>query len=208
MKALKALKVLLTYHRAIMFFSMTLFKRLATLALVGSLAACSLVETEVVTLPDLAPMTGDAPMFRLGPDNLPLLPPVVSQLKYEYYQCDTLVSDWFLKLLLAEMNFLEKESGLVHVDGSACAVSRAINQGQAEPRFTVILFSSRKEANDCVVNSRCAVARNVTLVPREGAVWRSYFLTDFELKKYYNHCMAPNQQWHKLITCDGVVPKV
>ena len=184
----------------------TLFKRLAASLLLGSLAACSL-EPEVVTLPDLAPMSGDSPMFRLGPDNLPLLPPVVRQLKYEYYQCDTLVSDWFLKLLIAEMNFLEKEMGLVHVDGSACAVSRAINQGQAEPRFTVILFSSRKEANDCVVNSRCAVARNVTLVPREGTVWRSYFLTDFEMKKYYNHCMAPNQQWHKLTTCDGVAPK-
>jgi hypothetical protein len=140
-----------------MIFFLRLFKRLAALLLVGSLTACSL-EPEVVTLPDLAPMTGDAPMFRLGPDNLPLLPPVVRQLKYEYYQCDT-------------------------------------------------LFSSRKEANDCVVNSRCTVARNVTLVPREGAVWRSYFLTDFELKKYYTHCMAPRQQWHKLITCDGVVPK-
>jgi hypothetical protein len=185
---------------------LTSFKLLTVLLLATAMAACS-QEPEVVTLPDLAPMSGDAPMFRLGPDNLPLLPPVVSQLKYEYYQCDTLVSDWFLKLLLAEMNFLEKESGLVHVDGSACAVSRAINQGQAEPRFTVNLFNSRKEANECVVNSRCAVARNVTLVPREGAVWRSYFLTDFELKKYYTHCMAPKQQWHKAVTCDGVVSK-
>lgn len=185
---------------------LTLFKRLLAMVLVGSLAACSL-EPEVVTLPDLAPMSGNSPMFRLGPDNLPLLPPVVRHLKYEYYECDTLVSDWFLKLLLTEMNFLEKESGLVRVDGSACAVSRAINQGQAEPRFTVSLFNSRKEANDCVVNSRCEVARNVTLVPREGAVWRSYFLTDFELKKYYNHCMAPRQQWHKATTCDGVAPK-
>lgn len=185
---------------------LTSFKLFTVLLLATAMAACS-QEPEVVTLPDLAPMSGDAPMFRLGPDNLPLLPPVVSQLKYEYYQCDTLVSDWFLKLLLAEMNFLEKESGLVHVDGSACAVSRAINQGQAEPRFTVNLFNSRKEANECVVNSRCAVARNVTLVPREGAVWRSYFLTDFELKKYYTHCMAPKQQWHKAVTCDGVVSK-
>ncbi len=187
-------------------FSLTLFKLLAGGVLVLTLAACS-QEPELATLPDLAPISGDTPMFRLGPDNLPLLPPIVSQIKYEYYQCDTLVSDWFLKLLLAEMNFLEKDAGLAHIDGSACAVSRAINQGQAEPRFTVSLYSSRKEANDCVVNSRCAVARNVTLVPREGAVWRSYFLTDFELNKYYTHCLAPPQKWHKGVTCDGVVPR-
>ena len=187
-------------------FSLTLSKLFTALLLAGALAACS-QEPEVVTLPDLAPMSGDMPMFRLGPDNLPLLPPVVSQIKYEYYQCDTLVSDWFLKLLLAEMNFLEKDAGLKHVDGSACAVSRAINQGQAEPRFTVSLYSSRKEANDCVVISRCAAARNVTLVPREGAVWRSYFLTDFELNKYYMHCLAPPQKWHKNVTCDAVAPK-
>jgi len=185
---------------------LTLFKLFAGLLLLGALVACS-KEPELVTLPDLSPMSGDTPMFRLGPDNLPLLPPVVSQIKYEYYECDTLVSEWFLKLLVAEMNFLEKESGLTHVDGSACAVSRAINQGQAEPRFTVSLYSSRKEANDCVVNSRCAVARNVTLVPREGAVWRSYFLTDFEMKKYYTHCLAPPQRWYKAVSCDGVVPR-
>jgi len=187
-------------------FFLALFKLLSGLLLLGALVACS-KEPEFVTLPDLSPMSGDTPMFRLGPDNLPLLPPVVSQIKYEYYECGTLVSEWFLKLLVAEMNFLEKESGLTYVDGSACAVSRAINQGQAEPRFTVSLYSSRKEANDCVVNSRCAVARNVTLVPREGAVWRSYFLTDFEMKKYYMHCLAPPQRWYKAVSCDGVVPR-
>ncbi len=177
------------------------------LLMVGSLAGCS-QEPELVTLPYLAPMSGDAPMLRLGPDNLPLLPPVVSQIKYEYYQCDSLVSEWFLKLLVAEMTFLEMQSDLAHVDGSACAVSRSINQGQAEPRFTVIFFSSRKEANDCVVSSRCAFARNVTLVPRGGAVWRSYFLSDFEMNKYYTHCLSPPQKWHKGVTCDGVVLKV
>ena len=197
----------MSYHLAMMRLFLTLTKLLAGMTLAASLAACS-QEPELVSLPDLAPMSGDTPMFRLGPDNLPLLPPVVSQIKYEYYQCDTLVSDWFLKLLLAEMNFLEKDAGLVHVDGSACAVSRAINQGQAEPRFTVSLYSSRKEANECVVNSRCAVARNVTLVPREGAVWRSYFLTDFDMNKYYTHCLAPPQRWHKGVTCDGVASKI
>jgi hypothetical protein len=183
------------------------FKGLPALLLVCALGACSL-ENEVVKLPDLAPTSGDAPMLRLGPGGLPLKPPVVSQLKYEYYECDGLVGDWFLTLLSAEMNFLEKQSNVLSVNIQACAVSRALNQGQDVPRFTVHLFSSRKEANECVVSSRCQLARNVTLVPREGALWRSYFLSDFYLKNYFNHCLAPPQKWHKWVSCDSIPAKV
>jgi hypothetical protein len=185
----------------------SLLKWLPGLLLAGLLGGCSL-EDEVVKLPDLAPTSGDTPMLRLRPDGLPVKPPVVVQLKYEYYECDGLVSDWFLTLLSAEMNFLEKQSGVVSVDIQACAVSRALNQGQDIPRFTVHLFSSRKEANECVVSSRCQLARNVTLVPREGALWRSYFLSDFYLKNYFNHCLAPPQKWHKAVSCDAIPAKV
>ncbi len=174
----------------------------ATLLCLATLSACS--GDDFRTLPDLAPQSGNEPMMRLNANNLPRQPPVVSQLKYEYYECGGLVSEWFLKLLVAEMNFLEKEEGLQPVDGSACAVSRAINQGQAEPRFTVHLFNSRKAANDCVVASRCSLARNVALVPRQGAVWRSYFLTDYEWKRFYQHCMAPQQRWYSQKSCDAV----
>lgn len=178
-------------------------RAMAVLLLTGLLAACS--GDGVRHLPDLGPQKGDEPMLKLNAQNLPRQAPVVRQLKHEYYDCGGLVSEWFLALLVAEMNFLEKEDGLKTVDGSACAVSRAINQGQAEPRFTVHLFNSRKEANDCVVASRCGLARNVTLVPREGAVWRSYFLTDYEWKRFYQHCLAPQQRWYPTVVCD-VVP--
>jgi hypothetical protein len=182
-------------------------KWLPTLMLAGALSACSL-ETEVVNLPDLAPTTGASRMLGLGPGGLPQKPPVVSQLKYEYYECDGLVGDWFLALLVAEMNFLEKQSGVQSVSINACAVSRALNEGQDVPRYTVHLFSSRKEANECVVSLRCQLARNVTLVPREGALWRSYFLSDFYLKNFYNHCLAPPQKWHKEIACDAIPAKL
>lgn len=174
------------------------------LLLAGLLTACS--GDGARHLPNLAPQSGDEPILRLNAQNLPRQPPVVRQLKYEYYDCGGLISEWFWTLLVAEMNFLEKEDGLKPVDGSACAVSRAINQGQAEPRFTVHLFNSRKEANDCVVASRCGSARNVTLVPREGAVWRSYFLTDYEWKRFYQHCLAPQQRWYPTVVCDVVPP--
>jgi hypothetical protein len=180
----------------------------AGLALAVMLAGCSGDKGgnahDVVDLRDLAPMSGTEPMMFFGPGRLPLKPPVVSQIKYEYYECDGLVSGWFLKLLQAEMKFLEKQSDMKVVSGEACAVSRAINQGQAEPRYTVHLFDSRKQANDCVVNSLCELARNVTLVPRDNAVWRSYFLTDFEMKRYFVHCLAPPQKWHQLVSCDVV----
>jgi hypothetical protein len=174
-------------------------------ALVGALAACSDPASDALTLPDLAPVSGEGPMFFLGLDRLPLKPPIVTQLKYEYYECGGLISEWFLKLLVAEMNFLEMQSDLVPVDGSACAIGRAINQGQAEPRFVVYLFNTRKEANDCVVSLRCKLARNITLVPRDKAVWRSYFLSDFDINRFYQHCLAPPQKWHKGVSCDGVV---
>jgi hypothetical protein len=186
-----------------MLFTRKFFKWLVAGVFAAALAGCS-PDSPFENLPDLAPMSGDSPMLRLGPGNLPLQPPVVSQLKYEYYQCDTLVSDWFLKLLVAEMNFLEKKHDLVAVDGSACAVSRALEQGHAEPRYTVHLFGSRKAANECVVSLRCELARNVALVPRQGAVWRSYFLSDFRFKKYYNECLAPPQRWYPNISCDNV----
>lgn len=176
---------------------------LAVFLLSGALLACS--SDGARHLPDQAPQTGDEPMMWLNEQNLPRQPPVVRQLKHEYYDCGGLISEWFLKLLVAETNFLEKQAGLNTVDGTACAVSRAINQGQAEPRFTVHLFNSRKEANECVVASRCGFARNVTLVPREGAVWRSYFLTDYEWKRFYQHCLAPQQRWFADVVCD-VVP--
>ncbi len=92
-------------------------KLLPTLMLAGALSACSL-ETEVVNLPDLAPTTGASRMLGLGPGGLPQKPPVVSQLKYEYYECDGLVGDWFLALLVAEMNYLEKQSGVQAHAGS------------------------------------------------------------------------------------------
>jgi hypothetical protein len=182
--------------------SLRFLRVVAVLLLSGALLACS---GGARHLPDQAPQTGDDPMLWLNAQNLPRQAPVVRQLKHEYYDCGGLVSEWFLKLLVAETNFLEKEEGLITVDGTGCAVSRAINQGQTEPRFTVHLFNTRKEANECVVNSRCEFARNVTLVPREGAVWRSYFLTDYEWKRFYQHCLAPQQRWYPTVVCDVVL---
>lgn len=184
------------------------FFRAALVALPLALLGCSDTpgpDHEAVTLPNLAPLSGPEPMLFFGPGNMPLKPPVIRQIKYHYYDCEGLVSDWFLKLLLAEMNFLERYEELPPVSGKGCAVGIGLEDGRSEPRYTVHLFNSMKQANECLGNLRCEIARNVALVPQGKTVMRSYFLSDFTAtNKFHLHCLAAPQRWFKDISCDGI----
>jgi len=51
---------------------------------------------------------------------------------------------------------------------------------------------------------RCQLARNVSLVLKNQAVYRSYFLSDFEREKYHQHCITPDGKWHPKTTCYGL----
>ncbi len=162
---------------------------------------------EIVRIPTLAPISGPDPMVRMNDKQLPDGPIIVQQVKEDYYSCAGLVGEWFLKLVVAEMNFLARQEEFERVDGSACAVSHVL-LGVGAGRIKIHLFRNAQEANDCVFKRQCDMARNVTLVPTDTAVLRSYFLSDQLNKRYVQHCLAPPNRWHKAVNCEAIDRKV
>jgi len=178
-----------------------------SLSLALGLAACSQEpagsDHETMRIPALGPASGDGPMVRMNAQELPDAPVVHKQIKDEYYSCAGLVGDWFLKLVVAEMNFLARHEGMDRVDGSACAVSRGL-QGVDSGRIKIHIYRDATDANECIFRQRCSIARNVTLIPTQVAILRSYFLSDLQGSQYVRHCMAPPDLWHKAVSCEYI----
>lgn len=178
-----------------------------SLCLALCLAACGdpglSDDHEIVRIPTLAPIAGTQPMVRMNAQQEPDAPIIVQQTKENYYSCAGLVGDWFLKLVVAEMNFLARQEELERVDGSACAISHVL-LGMGSGRIKLHLFRNAQEANDCVFKRQCDMARNVTLIPTDTAVLRSYFLSDELNKRFVKHCLVPPNRWHKAVSCEVI----
>lgn len=187
---------------------MTALPRLAACVLAaGALAACTPdvpeSDHEIVRLRPLGPASGAAPMVRMNAQELPDAPLVHKQIKDEYYSCAGLVGAWFLELVVAEMNFLARQEEMDRVDGTACAVSRGL-VGIDSGRIKIHLFRDATDANECIFHRRCSIARNVTLIPTQKAILRSYFLSDLKRPEYVRHCLAPPDYWHKGVSCEYI----
>ena len=187
------------------------FRRLLTLCLIGIclglVSACTdptdiVSDHEIAPLPPLGPNTGPDPMLRLDAKELPAGPIIYDQIKESYYSCAGVVGEWFLQLVVAEMNFLARHHGLDRVDGSACSLS-VTKSGMGSGRIKLHLYKDATDANDCVFKGQCSLARNVTLVPTTKAVLRSYFLSDLKGEKFHQHCLAP-ELWHKGVSCEYI----
>lgn len=180
---------------------------LLALAVALALAACGppslQSDHETVRIPALGPSSGSTPMVRMNAQEVPDAPVVFSQIKENYYSCAGLVGDWFLQLVVAEMNFLARQEELLRVDGSACAVSHVL-VGMGSGRIKVHLFRDATEANECIFKRRCSIARNVTLIPTRTAILRSYFLSDLDGGEFVQHCLAPPNFWHKGVSCEFI----
>lgn len=190
----------------------SLLRRLLSLCLIGialgGISACSdptdiVSDHEIARLPSLGPTAGPEPMLRLDSKELPAGPVIYDQIKESYYSCAGVVGDWFLQLVLAEMNFLARQHGLDRLDGTACSLS-VTKSGMGSGRIKLHLYKDATEANDCVFKSKCGLARNVTLVPTTKAILRSYFLSDLKGEKFYQHCLAPPELWHKGVSCEYI----
>jgi hypothetical protein len=140
-------------------------------------------------------------MLLLSADNWPMTAPVFRQVKRDFYDCKGLVGDWFEILLLAEMNFLAHESGLKNLPSAVCLVQIDRQLKPNEGRFVVHFYANATELSECAMKHRCALARNVSLVLKNQAVYRSYFLSDFEREKYHQHCITPEGKWQPKTTC-------
>jgi len=187
-------------------------QRLLALCLIGTalatLNACSdptdiVSDHEIARLPALGPAAGPEPMLRMDSKEMPAGPIIYEQVKESYYSCAGVVGEWFLQLVLAEMNFLARQHGLDRMDGSACALSFT-KSGMGSGRIKLHLYKDATEANDCVFKAKCGLARNVTLVPTTKAILRSYFLSDLKGEKFYQHCLAPPEFWHKGVSCEYI----
>jgi hypothetical protein len=145
--------------------------------------------------------SGQSPMLLLSANNWPMTAPVFRQVKRDFYDCKGLVGDWFETLLLAEMNFLANESGLKNLSSAVCLVQIDRLLKPDEGRFMVHFYSNATELSECAMKHRCQLARNVSLVLKNNAVYRSYFLSDFQREKYQQHCITPDGKWHPQTTC-------
>jgi len=145
--------------------------------------------------------SGDSPMLLLSSDNWPLTAPIFRQVKRDFYDCKGLVGGWFETLLLAEINFLATQSQLKHLPQAVCLVQIDRQLKPNEGRFVVHFYATATELSECAMKHRCQMARNVSLVLKNQAVYRSYFLSDFEREKYQQHCITPAGKWHPQTTC-------
>ncbi len=151
-------------------------------------------------LPGVA-YSGDQAMLRLGPAGQPLVNPSLIQIQRAFFDCKGLVGDWYQLLMQAEMNHLAASDQLKPMKDPVCLVSMDKDLNLSQGRYTVHFFSSGEEMNQCIVHHRCEWARNVTLISKNNAVYRSYFLSDFKIEHYYRHCLTADNTWHQDTSC-------
>jgi hypothetical protein len=195
------------------------FKRLWQMAVLtaGLLAVSACGDTQLdwrltaadpvpLKLPGLA-QSGDQPILALTPQLDPVTPPAFKHVQRDFYECKGLLGDWYEKIIVAEINFLAKQHGLTVIANPVCLVSVdkqvALNGG----RFKVHLYMDMDDLKECEMNLRCKWARNAGLVLKNQAVYRSYFLSDFKLNHYYQHCVTPDSQWYARTTCYTIPSK-
>ena len=155
---------------------------------------------EIKSMPP-APTSGDQPMLLIGENNLPLTEPVRHEIKQDYFECKGLVGDWFLELLQSEMHYFEQQTKLKKISLQTCIVGVASDRNVKQGKFTVYLYDSVTQMNNCILKKQCANTRNVSLVSKNGGVYRSYFLSDLKTYKFHQHCVTPQGKWHPDTTC-------
>jgi|CryBogDrversion2_7_1035282.scaffolds.fasta_scaffold41408_2 hypothetical protein len=155
---------------------------------------------EIKSMPS-APTSGDQAMLLLGENNLPLTEPVRHEIKLDYYECKGLVGDWFLELLQSEMHYFEQQTSLKKISLKTCIVGAASDRNVKQGKYTVYFYDSDAQLNNCIIKKQCANTRNVALVPKNGGVYRSYFLSDRDTYRFHQHCVTPLGKWHANTTC-------
>jgi hypothetical protein len=145
--------------------------------------------------------SGDQAILALTPSLEPVTPPAFKHVHRDFYECKGLLGDWYQKIVVAEINFLAKQNGLTVIQNPVCLISVDKQVGLNGGRFKVHLYMDMDDLKECEMSLRCKWARNVGLVLKNQAVYRSYFLSDFKNNRYYQHCITPQSQWYARTTC-------
>ena len=182
---------------------------LTTAVLLLGLSACGDTELDwrltavppvALKLPGLE-QAGDEPILALTADMDPVTKPAFKHVKRDFFECQGLLGAWYQKIIVAEINFLAKQHALMQIANPVCLISVDKSVGLNGGRFKVHLYMDMEDLKECEMNLRCKWARNVGLVLKNKAVYRSYFLSDFKNDKYYQHCVSPDSQWFARTTC-------
>lgn len=144
---------------------------------------------------------GSEPILKLDPDHRPVAKPAFQQVKRNFYECNGTVSVWFQVLALAEMNHLAKLYEMEELNNPVCFLTMDKQLGHGEGKYKINFYKDKTELRECEMNMRCRMARNMSLVVWDHAIFRSYFLTDFERGQYYQHCITPDNVLHRMTTC-------
>jgi len=145
--------------------------------------------------------SGAEPILKLDHDHLPVTRPAFQQVKRDFYECTGAVAVWFQVLALAEMNHLARAYEMEELRNPVCFLTRDKQLGHGEGKYKIHFYKDRTELRECEMNMRCSIARNMSLVVWDRAIYRSYFLTDFDRGKYYQHCVTPDNVLHRMTTC-------
>ena len=145
--------------------------------------------------------SGAEPILKLDHDHLPVTRPAFQQVKRDFYECTGVVAVWFQVLALAEMNHLARVYEMEELRNPVCFLTRDKQLGHGEGKYKIHFYKDRTELRECEMNMRCSIARNMSLVVWDRAIYRSYFLTDFDRGKYYQHCVTPDNVLHRMTTC-------
>ena len=173
---------------------------LIAMVLLGLLSACFDVKPVHVVLEGVV-RSGAEPMLMLSDELEPVADPSYVHKKRDLYDCQGMVAPWFQKVLVAELNYLGDQNKLAHIESPVCLLIVDKDLGPKEGRFSVHFYEDVKELQECAINHRCKLARNVSLVLKNQLVYRSYFLSDFKREKYYQHCITPDDMWMANTTC-------
>jgi hypothetical protein len=141
------------------------------------------------------------PMLRLGSNQLPMTEIIKSQEKENFYNCQGVVSNWFLSIVSEEMNYFAAQSKLVGIDKTACIISIENGKSLTPGLITIRLYQTIDQLKDCIDKHRCKIERNVTLQVKHNQVYRSYFLTDLNTARYIQHCVSNEGKWFKNTNC-------
>ena len=157
-----------------------------------------------LNLPGLV-QAGEEPILALDENLDPVTRPAFKHVKRDFFECKGLLGDWYQKIIVAEINFLAQENDLDQLKDPVCLISVDKSVGLNGGRYKVHLYMDRDELKECEMNLRCKWARNVGLVLKNKAVYRSYFLSDFKNDQYFQHCVTPQSQWYARTTCYTMV---
>ncbi|WP_353140033.1 hypothetical protein [Limnohabitans sp.] len=176
------------------------FRFSVVLAVLAVLTACQDAKPVHVVLDGIA-RKGAEPMLMLTDELEPMADPTYVHKKRDLYDCEHVVAPWFQKVLMAELNYLSDKDKLQLINAPVCLLIVDKDLGPKEGRFSVHFYEDAQELRECAINHRCKLARNVSLVLKNQLVYRSYFLTDFNREKYYQHCITPDDMWMANTTC-------